>query len=362
MKKIIVNLKDESYPIFIQRSLLKQEFIFEQIKDLASSFVIITHDSLVELYGKELLKTFSKDNKKSFLFSFKEKEINKSRKTLFNLQESLVNNALSKDICIIALGGGIVSDLAGFLASTYCRGVPLVNIPTTLLAIVDASIGGKNGINSSLVKNIMGTFYHPKAIFVDFDLLDTLSHFEYQNGLVELIKHSLIADREEFYKIRDENITDEKIINSILIKKKIIEKDVNDRNIRKVLNFGHTIGHAIETLSNYKISHGKAVALGIIIESYISKEMNSLSLVEFNEILDLFRSLDLIVSFPKISFEKIKDVMILDKKNINGQFSFSLIEKIGKGVINIKVNDLIIKKALLWAQENLNACCCYNRA
>ncbi len=255
---------------------------------------------------------------------------------------------------LINLGGGVISDLGGFCAATYKRGIDFINIPTTLLSMVDASIGGKLGVDFNSLKNVIGVFQNPKYIFINPNFLNTLPQDEKRNGLAEVCKHALIEDKSLFQKL--ESITSHDwenagplIFQSVKIKVAIVKKDPLEKDIRKALNFGHTIGHAIETNSllndEVPLKHGEAVAIGIICEAYISKAIMGLSGSELQRITDYFMQ-----RFPKykgkLNTAKLIEVMKNDKKNREGIINFSLLKKIGKVKIDVNCHDELIEKAI----------------
>ncbi|MBN2479473.1 MAG: 3-dehydroquinate synthase [Parachlamydiales bacterium] len=357
MKKIEVNLKDFSYPIFLKSDLLSSDFLINFLKNLSNSFVIITHSSIKNLYAKPIFDKIKNFGLKAILLDFLDSEENKTRSIKEKLEDEIFKNKFSKDTLIIAIGGGIVSDMAGFIASTYMRGVKYVVIPTTLLAMIDASIGGKTAVNTEHGKNLIGTIYHPKAVFIDFNVLKTLPEKEIKNGSLEFLKHALIYNKnllDDFEKF--DEISEDLIIKNILIKKAIVEKDENENSLRKLLNFGHTISHAIEAGSNYNISHGEALAYGILTESHISYKMNMLSKKEFDRILNILIKKDLLVNISNLSIDVIFSYLEIDKKNISDENRFTLLKKIGKSVYNVFVLKKIIKQSLLFAFGGKKIC------
>jgi len=349
MEKLRVNLKNQSYSIYYENHLLQKHFILDFCKKLANNFVIITHSNLEKILAKPLIDKFKERKIKVKLLSFPQGEINKSKKTKDFLENQMLKMNLTKDTLIIALGGGIVIDMAGFVAATYMRGIPYIIIPTTLLAMVDASIGGKTAVNTKYGKNLIGAIYHPKAIFIDFEVLKTLSSDEIKNGYIEMLKHSLILKKDFFEDLLiNKEITPKQIIDSLKIKKRVIEKDENETSYRKILNFGHSISHAIEASLDYKICHGKALVFGILIESYLSYKMKFLSFDEFEKIFEFLKLKKLLNNCPKISKDKIIDFIKRDKKNIFGKTRFTLLKKIGKSIINIEIIENHIVKSILF--------------
>ena len=250
----------------------------------------------------------------------------------------MLNARCTRDTYVIALGGGIVTDVAGFVAATYCRGVPVLYIPTTLLAMVDASIGGKTGVNVDQGKNLIGAFKQPHCVYIDVDFLESLSAVEFNNGMVELIKHAIIRDAQLFTELeartlslQDKNLLEQMIYRSCVIKRDIIEQDPEEKNIRQLLNFGHTVGHVIEAASAYQIRHGEAVALGMLIECYFSQQLGLLPQSAIERLKLILARYDLPLTLPD-TIKNISwlDYFKMDKKNLNQQVYSVLLEEIGR--------------------------------
>ena len=280
-------------------------------------------------------------------------EKEKNIKTCIKVWNSLTELQFDRKSLLINLGGGVISDLGGFIAATYMRGIDFINIPTTLLSQVDAGVGGKLGINFNKLKNHVGVFLNPKKIFIDTNLLKSLPIRELKSGFAEVIKHCLIKDKNEFYRLLNTNWKNynwnDIVKHSIKIKSSIVRKDPLENGIRKILNFGHTIGHGIESTymnKNNYLLHGEAIAIGMICESYISYTANTL---QKNE-LDLITKFIIKTYQPKIinnnKIEPILEAIIHDKKNINNKINMSLIEKIGKCGYNYNINKLVINESI----------------
>lgn len=286
-------------------------------------YALITDTHVEQLYGQRLCNSLGALGMDIRLFSFPAGEASKTRTTKEKLEDALLLEGFGRDTTIIALGGGVVTDLAGFLASTFCRGVELVLIPTTLLAMVDAAIGGKTGVNTELGKNLIGSFYPPEKLYIFPVFLKTLPENEWFNGAVEMLKAGLIADADFFHQFSTIPIA-LAIERAIEIKRRIIAQDPYETGLRQVLNVGHTLGHAFETLSNYQISHGQAVAAGIVLEAEISFEMGILK----KEALDQIKE-----KFPPVAcsfdLEAVWDVIRRDKKAVDGSPRFVLLRGIG---------------------------------
>jgi 3-dehydroquinate synthase len=263
-------------------------------------------------------------------------EENKNIDFCIGIWRTLLDFEADRKCLMINLGGGVITDMGGFVASTYKRGIDFINIPTTLLSMVDASVGGKTGIDINNVKNIIGTFSLPQAVFIETDFLKTLSERELLSGFAEMIKHGLIMDADYYTKLQQADYTTieaEAIYRSVEIKNEVVTEDPQEKGRRKILNYGHTIGHAVETyaLTNDKnpLTHGEAIAIGMICEGYLSQKNNTLSQEELADISQYILKL-----YPKYvireeSFEALTEYMQSDKKNENGQIMFSLLSRIG---------------------------------
>ena len=279
-------------------------------------------------------------------------EEHKNIETCLQLWEALTELGGDRKSILLNLGGGVVTDIGGFVASTFKRGIDFINIPTTLLAMVDASIGGKNGVDLGKLKNQIGVIKEPKAVVVISSFLETLPQLEMRSGLAEMLKHGLIFDKDYWNKLKnlsslDLNDLETLIHQSIVIKNKIVSEDLTENGIRKALNFGHTLGHAIESYclennAKTKLLHGEAVAIGMILESYISMEKNLLSREEYFEIKYILKDIYETISFDENDIEKIIELLIYDKKNEFGKIQFALLESIGK----IKINEETTHKTI----------------
>ena len=284
---------------------------------LADSKVAKTHGaSIQKALGYELIEVPSGEKYKT-------------RETKQALEDELFRRKLGKDSLLVAVGGGVTTDLVGFLASTYMRGAPLVLIPTTLLAMVDAAIGGKTGVNTSFGKNLVGSFYLPKAVIIDLSLIKSLPEKEMKNGLSEILKYGLIEDAAIWKKCEHWKSELEFLIrSSITCKMNVVSQDFEEKTgLRRILNFGHTVGHALELMSDFEMPHGEAVALGCMAESYLSHLLGYLSKETLESILHLYRKLG--YSFRKFDRNAFHEAMTLDKKSKEGSPRFVLIDRIG---------------------------------
>lgn len=340
---------DNSYDILIGEGLIDNLAKELKQKQIANAYSIITDSNVAKIHGKKLLKNFLDESLHAHLIEFPAGEKNKSRSTKESIENQMLKLGFGRDSCIIALGGGVVGDLAGFIAATYMRGIPYIQVPTTLLAMVDSSIGGKVAVDIIHAKNAIGAFYQPKKVVIDLNFLRTLPKNELINGMAEVIKHALIYDA-NFFNFLEKNI--DKILNrdfdalkiaikrSCEIKSSIVAQDEKERGMRRILNYGHTIGHSIESALNYKIPHGQAVAIGM---SYAAKLSAKLGFLHEGSVIRQNNLLEYIGMPHRLSHHKLKPKAILehiqyDKKILNGKINFILLKSIGDAFISDKVS------------------------
>lgn len=335
LKATIKHSTDDSYNIFIQKNASDYLLTYLKRSRLGDKYAIIVDNITEKLIGKSFAKKLKRAGLNCELFSFKSGEINKGLQTVESLAEKMMEKQFTRKDVIIALGGGIVGDIAGFLASIFQRAIPYIQIPTTLLAMVDSCIGGKTGVDLKAGKNLIGTFYQPKAIFIDTEYLKTLPEKMLRSGLAEIIKYGIIADQKLFKFIEqnhhkifglDEKAIDYIIKRSIEIKVGIMEKDVKENGLRMLLNYGHTYGHALEKLSNYTLLHGYAISIGMVIINDIAIKKKILKKTDAERIKKLFKKCGLPVT--TIRKPTIKDILS-DKKREGDYMNFVMPTKIG---------------------------------
>ncbi|MBT4903672.1 MAG: 3-dehydroquinate synthase [Flavobacteriaceae bacterium] len=311
------------------------------------SSVFVLADSNTEEHCLPLFLSNLSTESSIEIISIEAGEENKHIETCSGVWSALSELGADRKSILINLGGGVVTDLGGFVASTFKRGIDFINIPTTLLSMVDASVGGKTGVDLGALKNQVGVIVNPKMVLVDPQYLDTLPSEEYRSGYAEMLKHGLIQDNaywnhlKDFKKISSEDIK-ELIHHSVGIKNKVVLEDPYEHGLRKILNFGHTLGHAIESYcltqeDKNTLLHGEAIAIGMILEAYLSTKLTGLRQEESDEIKTVFNSI-----YPKIDFtpneiEAILSLLQYDKKNSHGKVKFVLLEAIGKPVTDIEV-------------------------
>ncbi len=354
MKKIEVKLKKNSYPIIIKRGLKNN--ILDYLKDDLGNFgIVITSPTVYKIYRPLIESNFKKEKFKIIVTADGEKT--KSKAWAFKIINQILKlNQKNKKLFIVCLGGGTIGDLGGFVSSIYKRGIPYVQIPTTLLGQVDSSIGGKTAINLPQAKNIVGTFYQPKAVLIDPTFLNTLAKKELKEGLAEAIKYGLIKDKKLFYFLKNnhkkiitlEPSSIDKVIHACAKIKAIVvaEDEQEKKGIRTILNFGHTFAHGLEAASRYqKISHGKAVGLGILYASYLSEHLKKTSPAVTQEIEKTLKSFDLPVK-NKFNSQEVLGAITHDKKFVSGKIRMVLIEEVGRVIVSTEINQDDLKKTL----------------
>lgn len=340
MKSISVNLKSSKYDIDIENGLL-DDVGFEIRKIYKGTKVaVVTDENVYKLYGKTVEKSLEKYSFKPHFVILKPGEDSKSIDTLQNLYDNFLEFRLSRTDLIIALGGGVIGDLTGFAAATYLRGIDYVQIPTTLLAQIDSSIGGKVAVNLRQGKNLIGSFYQPKKVIIDPLAVKTLPDEQLKAGISEVIKYACIKD-EQFFNYLMEIKTKKDLFNSLEhiiytccnIKKGIVEIDEKDNDIRMILNFGHTLAHALEKHFDYKITHGQAVAIGM---HYITNKTEELGYTKQGskyELEKLLENFNINYNLPNVDMEEIREYVLLDKKNMSGNLNLVILRKIGEAFI-----------------------------
>ncbi len=352
MSTILNSIQANNYPIYFNEAGYEALNLYINNSKYSNLFIIV--DSNTNEFCLSKFLPYLATDLTIEIVEFEAGEPNKNIDTCVELWNVLTELGADRKSLVINLGGGVVTDLGGFVASTFKRGIDFIHIPTTLLSMVDASVGGKTGVDLGNLKNQIGVINVPKMVLIDTQYLETLSKKEMRSGLAEMLKHGLIYDKEYWEKFLDLKAVDfadfdELIYRSVEIKNEIVMQDPTEKNIRKALNFGHTLGHAIESyfLENEdKISllHGEAIAIGMILESYISLEKDLITNQEYNQIKSAIKTIYDDVVFDKNDIEPILELLIHDKKNEYGNIQFALIDGIGKIIINQSVeNELILK-------------------
>ncbi len=340
LKKVV----DDSYDIEIGFEL--EEKLISDIKNgmvgKIHKFAVITDSIVKDLYGEKIYKMLLDAGYDADLFVFPEGEKSKTRKTKEEIEDAMLSKGYRRDCCIIAVGGGVVTDLAGFLAGTYGRGVPFINYATTLLAAADASIGGKTAVDTPLATNLIGLFNQPEKVYIDIATWKTLPENQIISGMAETIKHAVMADK-EFFNYLNDNM--DKILNiekeacehiarvNCDIKYKVVMKDERESGLREVLNLGHTVGRAIETVSDYRLLHGEAISIGLVAEADLALKLGYVTEEERDAVVSLLNKAGLPTQIPDyIDRESLVKKLYTDKKVRDGKLRFVIQKGIGNVV------------------------------
>ena len=324
---------------------------------------IVTDTNVGPLYAESVAGALSGISSEVTVYEIPAGEENKNLDSIKDIYIHLIENKLDRKDLLVALGGGVVGDMCGFAAATYLRGIDFIQVPTTMLAQCDSSIGGKTGVDLDGYKNMVGAFYMPRLVYINIETLKSLDERDYYSGFAEVMKHGLIKDDkfyswliDNMYEIcdRDRDILKIMVYNNCLIKGKVVENDPTEQGERALLNFGHTIGHAIEKFSDFKLSHGECVALGSVAAAYISWQHKLISMEEFYEIRDMFVPFNLPISVEEVDPQKILELTKSDKKMKAGKIRFILLNRIGSAIIDETVTDDDIIGAveqILWKED-----------
>jgi 3-dehydroquinate synthase len=355
MRSMKVNLDKKSlssYEICIGNSIGDRMALLISKNHKAGRHIVITDSNADRLHGQKLLAGLKGVGLNVDLIEFPAGEASKNINTALDIVAKLLDLGADRNSMLLAFGGGVVGDMVGFIASVFMRSIPYIQIPTTLLAQVDSSIGGKTAIDLPSGKNLLGTFYQPQAVFADLSYLATLPEREFNNGLAEVIKYGIIDD-ERIFRLLEENMEQVQRKDSALllklvesccrIKKSIVEIDEKEQGLRRILNYGHTLGHALEAQSNFSITHGEGVALGMIAAALISENSGYLESGSRERIGNLIRKSGLPYRIPQdLSTEGIISRLKMDKKKEGDIIHFVLLKKIGMPFVNGGINEKII--------------------
>lgn len=361
LKKVV----DDSYDIEIGFGLIDK--LIEDIKgglvENIRKFAIITDTNVKPLYADKIQAKLEALEYKADMFVIEAGEKSKTRKTKEIVEDDMLSKGYRRDCCVIAVGGGVVTDLAGFLAGTYGRGVPFINYATTLLAAADASVGGKTAVDTPLATNLIGLFNQPQKVYLDIEAWSTLPERQIYSGMAETIKHACLASR-EFFDFLDENM--DKILandkeaceyiaeQNCKIKYNVVMKDEREAGLREVLNLGHTVGRAIETVSDYRLLHGEALSIGMVAEVKLAKKLGYMNDNEVNAVIDILKKANLPTAIPEyIDKEALVKKLYTDKKVKNGQLRFVIQKGIGEiveyseGVFAIPIEEAVAREIIM---------------
>ncbi len=353
VRPVFVNLGPRSYTVQVGRDLLKGMGAEISKRFQGTKVAVITDSNVGPLYAEKVLKSLSEAGKQPTLITVPAGEGSKSLSWLESICNEMARAGLDRKSFVVALGGGVIGDLAGFAASVYQRGIPYVQVPTTVLSQVDSSVGGKTGVNITDAKNMVGTFHQPAHVFADIDTLESLPKREWNEGFAEIVKHGAIKDLSLFDAI--EAVAAGKgdlgalIRRNISIKAAVVESDEHELiGKRALLNFGHTIGHAIESAAGYgKLLHGEAISIGLNAASWLSTQISGLTSLQHERIRACLKAFELPLTVPDdITDEEILRRMKMDKKFEEGSIRFVLLKTLGDAVVSKDVHEGHIKQAL----------------
>ncbi len=353
---LTVGLGERSYPICIEDGVMEKIGADLATRGIGSRYAVVADAHVASLYGSTLMKSLQEADLSAELITFARGEASKNLTMLEELSSQLARMGFDRSSAIIALGGGVTGDLAGFLAATYMRGIPFVQIPTTLLAQVDSSVGGKTGVDIPEGKNLVGVFYQPKAVYIDTAVLSTLAPAELLGGIAEIIKYGVIWDF-DFYCFLERNldgilalqpsIIQEMITTCCQIKAAVVAEDERESDLRRILNFGHTIGHAVEAASDFSLIHGHAVAIGMVAALRLAVLSGICKRKEAGRVATLIHSYGLPTEIPEnMDRKKIKSYIKTDKKSIGGSVFYVLPTTIGKVIISNEISEEQVDEVL----------------
>lgn len=345
MEPLIVSLGDRSYPIHIGSGVLSH--LGSRLKDIdfPHHIAVVTNPTVADIYAEKVLESVRTSGFDASLITVPDGEVYKNMQVLQTIYDQLIEHKFDRGCGLLALGGGVIGDMAGFAAATFLRGIPFVQIPTTLLSQVDSSVGGKTGVNHPSGKNLIGAFYQPQLVLIDIDTLGTLEPREVAAGLAEVVKYGMIRDAQFFAWLENHVVQLRRgdpaalihaIRRSCQIKADIVEIDEREGSVRAYLNFGHTFGHAIENLAGYgHIKHGEAVAIGMIVAARIAQQQGLCRQQDVERLLSLLRAFDLPTTPPEFPLDDYIAAMWRDKKVKQGALTL---------VLNKGVGDVVLKK------------------
>ncbi len=336
------------YPILLEESFDGLRSLVHSLHMDGRKICLVSDSNVAPLYAKEVLGLLEKEGFFCVSFTFPAGEASKNLDTVAALYEFLIENSFDRNDVLFALGGGVTGDLTGFAAATYLRGIRFVGMPTSLLSMVDSSIGGKTGVDYKAYKNMVGAFYQPSAVYINVSALGTLPEREFLAGMGEVVKHGFILDKvyhdflkENMDKIlaKDATVLREMIYGSLCIKRDVVERDPKEKGERALLNFGHTIGHAVEKLNEFSLLHGECVSVGMVAAAELSVLRGHLSKEEANEVKKLLHSFGMKTTVSPLERQTLLSVCHRDKKADGAKIKFVLLKEIGQAFLDDEVSD-----------------------
>lgn len=356
MEIVRVDLGVRSYEVMVGEGLIDRLGDLTSHLALGATCALISHEAIFELFGDRLLSTLKQRQVRVFPIFVPQGETSKSLEWAQKIYHVMMDCGLDRNSFVIALGGGVVGDLAGFIAGTYMRGIDFVQVPTTLLAQVDASVGGKTGVNLSSGKNLVGVFHQPRLVIADVNTLQRLPQDEFISGMAEVIKYGIIKDRELFEYLeshsdqilkRDLKALEWIVQRSCAVKAWVISQDERESGIRAILNYGHTVGHALETATHYLgYRHGQAISIGMVCAGWISQQKGFLSDVDFKRQVAILKRYGLPIFYKAPGYRKVYPYLWADKKKRQRTLTFILSKGIGEVMISRDVSEELMKEAL----------------
>ncbi|MDA3971485.1 MAG: 3-dehydroquinate synthase [Desulfobulbaceae bacterium] len=356
MKQVQVGLGERSYPITIKEGLLAEIGNELKLQQIGKRYIIIADDRVAALFGQQVVESMEESGLSVELITFPHGEANKNLQTIADLTSGLAQRGVDRKDALVALGGGVTGDITGFVAAVYMRGIPFIQIPTTLLAQVDSSVGGKTGVDIPEGKNLVGCFYQPQHVLIDPHVLTELPREELLNGLAEVIKYGVIYDANFFNFLvtnrrgildLDMPIVEAVIAHCCTIKAEVVAQDEREADLRRILNYGHTLGHAVEAASGFTIAHGSAVSIGMVAVNSIAVAKSFLTAERAAKVRDLLVDYGLPVAVPaELDRGQMKGFLKTDKKTVGGKPFFVLPTQIGKVIISDDVDEKLIDEAL----------------
>ena len=355
-KLITVNYNQKPcYNIVIENDFSKLAENVTKLEISGRKLAVITDSNVGPLYADKVAQCLKETGNNIFVYTFEAGEKNKNLNTVQDVYEFLIKNKFDRKDMLVALGGGVVGDLTGFAAATYLRGIDFIQVPTSLLAQVDSSIGGKTGVDFRAYKNMVGAFHQPRLVYMNTSTLSSLNTRLFNSGFGEILKHGLIKDASYFQWLKDniEKIAtldseylEEMIYRSCEIKRKVVENDPTEKGERAQLNFGHTLGHAIEKQMNFELYHGECVVLGMIAALNICVERGTITKEEYDDIYNTFKAYNFPMTVDKTTIDEVIAASKNDKKMDGNKVKFILLKKVGEAYIDMTVDDNTMRRSL----------------
>lgn len=362
-KRITVHMDEKpAYDILIEHTYDKLAKEMIQLGYENRRICIVSDSTVAPLYAEAIQTHLQSISKEVYIYTFPAGEANKNLDTVKNLYTFLIEHKFDRKDVLAALGGGVTGDLTGFAAATYLRGIDFIQLPTSVLSMVDSSIGGKTGVDFDCYKNMVGAFHQPKLVFMNLSVIDTLDLKQYYAGYGEILKHGLIKDLDYYIWLlehlaeiytHEPEVLEEVIYKSCLIKRAVVEKDPKEQGERALLNFGHTLGHAIEKLKNFELLHGECVALGMVAAAHISWKRGYIEQEEFLELRDMMVAFRLPISIEDVDINEILETTKSDKKMDGNTIRFILLKEIGNAIIDKIVTTDEMREALEYLMQEL---------